>query len=77
MGFLVGYLDYVFPALFPFYRPAIEEGRRSWLPILATRNSGFSNSIISFSSYFFSVIPVVPGPDHNRCSSKLWEELRK
>ncbi|KAJ5098925.1 fungal-specific transcription factor domain-containing protein [Penicillium argentinense] len=76
MGLLMGYMDYVFPALFPFYNPSILEGGRSWLPILATTNSGFGNSIISLTSYFFSIVPVVPGLDHDKCSTKTWEEVR-
>lgn len=77
IGSIIGYMDYVFPALFPFYRPAIIEGGRSWLPMLAAKNSGFGNSIISLSSYFFSVVPVVPGPGHAKCSADIWEELRE
>lgn len=76
MGPIMGYMDYVFPVLFPFYNPSILDGGRSWLPILATKNSGFGNSIVSLISYFFSIVPVVPGPEHNKCSTEAWEEVR-
>ncbi|KAF4465575.1 C6 transcription factor [Fusarium albosuccineum] len=75
MGYLMGCMEYVFPILFPFYNPAILEGGRSWPVMLALKSVGFSKSVTSLSSYFFSAIPVVPGPVHNACFTKTWHEL--
>ncbi|EEU37094.1 uncharacterized protein NECHADRAFT_86671 [Fusarium vanettenii 77-13-4] len=75
MGYLMGYMEYVFPIMFPFYKPAILEGGRTWPLMLAMKNLGFSKSVTSLSSYFFSVIPVIPGPVHNACFAKTWQEL--
>lgn len=77
MGYITGYMDYVFPALFPFYRPSILQGGRTWLLVLATKNTGFFNTIVSLSSYFFCTIPVAPGPAHDACASNTWKELQK
>ncbi|EXK78064.1 hypothetical protein FOQG_17245 [Fusarium oxysporum f. sp. raphani 54005] len=75
MGYLMGYMEYVFPIMFPFYKPTILEGGRTWLMVLAMKNVGFSKSITSLSSYFFSVIPVISGSAHNACFTKTWQEL--
>ncbi|KAH6980772.1 fungal-specific transcription factor domain-containing protein [Ilyonectria sp. MPI-CAGE-AT-0026] len=77
MGYITGYMDYVFPALFPFYRPSILQGGRTWLLVLATKNTGFFNTIVSLSSYFFCTIPIAPGPAHDACASSTWKELQK
>ncbi|KAJ3529227.1 hypothetical protein NM208_g9856 [Fusarium decemcellulare] len=75
MGYLMGYVEYVSPVLFPFYNPAILEGGRTWPVMLAMKSVGFSKSVTSLSSYFFSAIPAVPGPVHNACFTKTWHEL--
>ncbi|KAF7557155.1 hypothetical protein G7Z17_g945 [Cylindrodendrum hubeiense] len=77
LGFITGYMDYVFPAFFPFYRPSILEGGRTWLLVFATKNAGFLNIIVSLSSYFYSIVPVIPGPDHDVCASSTWIKLQK
>ncbi|KAK7417264.1 hypothetical protein QQX98_004698 [Neonectria punicea] len=78
MGFITAYMDYVFPALFPFYRPPILQGGRTWLLVLAMRNEGYLSTIVSLTSYFFSVVPVdTSHPDHNHCVSDTWKGLQK
>lgn len=77
MGLIVGYMDYVFPVIFPFYRASILEGGRSWVLILALQSTSFFNSIASLSSYFFSVVPVQVGLGHASCAADTWEGLRK
>ncbi|KAH7126505.1 fungal-specific transcription factor domain-containing protein [Dactylonectria estremocensis] len=77
MGFITGYMDYTFPTLFPFYRPPILKGGRTWLLALALKNSGFLNTIVSLSSYFFTIIPVALIPGHETCMSSTWKELHK
>ncbi|KAH6885192.1 fungal-specific transcription factor domain-containing protein [Thelonectria olida] len=76
MGFITGYMDYVFPSLYPFYKPSILEGGRTWVLVLATNNPGFFCSIVSLSAYFFSIVPVIPGPGHETCAATTWKELQ-
>ncbi|KAF5620633.1 C6 transcription factor [Fusarium sp. NRRL 25303] len=76
-GFISVYMDYVFPILFPFYRPYITRGGRSWLLSLAMKNHGFMSSIISISSLFLSFIPADISVGHEACASKTWDELQK
>ncbi|KAI5456324.1 fungal-specific transcription factor domain-containing protein [Mariannaea sp. PMI_226] len=75
MGYLATYMDYVFPILFPFYRPSLLEGGRGWLPTIARSSQSFLASIVSLTSFFFSVIPVESGPGHHGYSFKTWDEL--
>ncbi|KAL6415777.1 hypothetical protein AUP68_02344 [Ilyonectria robusta] len=77
IGFIMTYIDYVFPLLYPLYRPSVLEGGRSWVLALAMQSQSFSNSIISLSSYFFSVIPVEHGPGHRECTSTAWDMVRE
>lgn len=76
MGFITGYMDYVLPSLYPFYNPSVLDGGRTWILVLAMKNTAFFSSIVSLSSYFFSIVPVVPGPDHAICAAVTWEELQ-
>ncbi|KAJ4129124.1 hypothetical protein NW768_007657 [Fusarium equiseti] len=76
-GFISVYMDYIFPVLFPFYRPYITRGGRSWLFCLAMTNQGFMSSIMSMSSLFLSLIPADLSLGHGSCASKTWDELQK
>ncbi|KAM0280499.1 hypothetical protein ACHAO9_011173 [Fusarium lateritium] len=76
-GFISVYMDYVFPILFPFYRPYITRGGRTWLLSLAMNNHGFMSSIMSISSLVLSLIPAEISVGHGSCVSKTWDELQK
>ncbi|KAI5456242.1 fungal-specific transcription factor domain-containing protein [Mariannaea sp. PMI_226] len=76
MAFITAYLDYVFPSIFPFYKPSILDGGRSWVLVLATANNSFFRSIISLSVYFFYIVPVSPDPAYKTCIEKLWKGLQ-
>ncbi|KAM0231509.1 hypothetical protein ACHAP5_011040 [Fusarium lateritium] len=77
IGFISVYMDYVFPILFPFYRPYITRGGRTWLLSLAMKNHGFMSSIMSMSSLVLSLIPAEISVGHGSCVSKTWDELQK
>ncbi|KAJ4002774.1 hypothetical protein NW752_009428 [Fusarium irregulare] len=77
IGFISVYMDYVFPILFPFYRPYITRGGRSWLLSLAMTNHGFMSSVMSMSSLFLSLIPADLSVEHGSCASDTWDELQK
>lgn len=77
LSFVMAYLDYVFPILFPFYNPSILEGGRSWLLVQIMKNTGLFHTVISLVSYFFSVVPIISEPAREVCSSQTWEQLQK
>ncbi|KAG4437135.1 hypothetical protein IFR05_007397 [Cadophora sp. M221] len=77
LSLIMSYLDYVFPVLFPFYRPSMLEGSRSWILVLILKNRGIYHTIISLASFFFSVVPIVQSSDYKMCESMNLEELQK
>lgn len=74
---LMSYLDYAFPVLFPFYRPSVLEGGRSWLLTIALQHPAFYHNIIGLAAYFYCAVPVAPGPEHDACVVKAQTELQK
>ncbi|KAL4875458.1 fungal-specific transcription factor domain-containing protein [Aspergillus karnatakaensis] len=77
LQFIMVYLDYAFPVLFPFYTPTIFEGGRGWLLVLPLKVRALYHTIISLTSCFFSTVPVSPGPGYDRCSSMACGEQTK
>ncbi|KAK3694505.1 fungal-specific transcription factor domain-containing protein [Podospora appendiculata] len=76
------YLDYVFPFLFPFYRPPLLHAGRGWLLSLLTRNKALLHTALSVASYFFSVVfnhtsDNHTGEDHTTCRTAIWDELQR
>jgi hypothetical protein len=76
LDFLTKYLDYVFPHLFPFYRPGLHETGRSWVLALLRRSRVAFHSALSLSAYFFTftLIDAYPG-QHGACKGQLWEKV--
>ncbi len=74
--FLMKYLDYVFPLLFPFYQPGLHETGRSWVLVLLRRSRVAFHSAMSLSVYFFifTLIDVYQG-QHDVCKIQLWEKV--
>lgn len=77
MGFLTMYLDYVFPFLFPFYRPPLLHGGRGWLLILLMRKRTLLHSALSLSTYFFAVATDNLISGHELCREHNRAELEK
>ncbi|KAI9155718.1 Pestheic acid cluster transcriptional regulator [Paramyrothecium foliicola] len=77
IGFISVYFDYVFPILFPFYRPYVTRGGRGWLLSLAIKNTGFMGSIGTISSLVLSLVPADLTTGHGLCVSKTWNELQR
>lgn len=72
INLVVMYLDYVFPFLFPFYRPRLMDAGRGWLLVLFTRNKALLHTALSLASLFFNIVfnhgcedPVEPCKLHN------------
>ncbi|KAF5608397.1 C6 transcription factor [Fusarium subglutinans] len=74
-AFVSVYMDYVFPILYPFYRPYITQGGRTWTLSLAMKNTGFMSSIKSISALILRLIPAHVGPGQQACTSKTWGEI--
>ncbi|KAF2501482.1 hypothetical protein BU16DRAFT_546697 [Lophium mytilinum] len=77
--FIMKYLDFVFPALFPFYRPAVLETGRSWLLLLLGKSKIAYHSIVSLSCYFFTMALTDDdsGEEHADCKQLRWKEVEQ
>lgn len=70
------YLDYVFPFLFPSYRPPLLETGRQWLLGLLCQNQVSFHTAASMSMYFFSLLPQKNGEQmHESCRIIVWNQL--
>ncbi|KAL2137278.1 hypothetical protein VTI74DRAFT_5009 [Chaetomium olivicolor] len=72
------YLDYVFPFLFPFYRPSFADVGRGWLLVLLTKNKALFHSALSLAGYFYGIvlghIQDAPPKCHTHNLEKLHEQ---
>ncbi len=76
LGFVMIYLDYVFPFLFPFYRPPLLETGRHWLLSLLCQNEVSFHTAASLSSYFFQVVLQDGRQDvQDSCKALVWRQL--
>jgi hypothetical protein len=78
LDFVMMYLDYVFPFLFPFYRPPLIGTGRTWLLSFLRQSDTVFHSVISLSAYFFIVAlgDVFPGK-HDNCKTIVWNQVLK
>jgi len=77
VDFIMKYLDYVFPSLFPFYQPAIFETGRSWLLSLLRHSKIAFHSALSLTSYFFTIaLTDAYGDAYADCTGELWTRLQ-
>ncbi|KIH90002.1 hypothetical protein SPBR_00392 [Sporothrix brasiliensis 5110] len=58
--FTVMYLDYVFPFLFPHYRPTIFEGGRAWVLATLQTQKPLYHTAMSLASFFLALITQTP-----------------
>jgi C6 transcription factor Pro1 len=76
IDFLVKYLDYVFPLLFPFYQPGIHETGRSWVMALLRRSRVAFHSTMSMAAYFFTFTLINEHPgEHDDCKDQMWAKV--
>jgi C6 transcription factor Pro1 len=72
------YLDYVFPFLYPFYRPSLLDAGRGWLLVLFSRNKALLHTALSLASHFFSVILNHTSESQREpCKTHNWSELTR
>ncbi|KAL6405332.1 hypothetical protein AUP68_11084 [Ilyonectria robusta] len=78
LDYVMIYLDYVFPFLFPFYQPPLVGTGRAWLLTFIRQNDAVFHSILSLSSYFLTVglKDFFPGK-HSFCKWTVWEQTLK
>ncbi|KAI1076245.1 fungal-specific transcription factor domain-containing protein [Whalleya microplaca] len=74
--FIMIYLDYVVPFLFPFYRPCLLEASRGWMLVVLMKNKALFHTALSLASYFYSVILDSAHGNHNACKKANWGELQ-
>jgi hypothetical protein len=74
--FITKYLDYVFPFLFPFYKPAIFETGRSWLLSLLRHSKIALHSTLSLTAFFFTIaLDDAYGSSYGDCRNQIWRRL--
>ncbi|KAF4974386.1 hypothetical protein FZEAL_8718 [Fusarium zealandicum] len=74
--FIMIYLDYVFPHLFPFYRPPILSGGRGWVLDVLQSNKSVWHTAISLASYFFSIVLANGEKQHEECTNRIVHQLQ-
>lgn len=77
--FIMKYLDFVFPALFPFYRPGLFETGRAWLLVLLGKSKIAYHSTVSLSTYFFTMAltDADSGEEYGECKYLSWKEVEQ
>lgn len=77
LSFIMVFLDYTFPVLFPLYTPTIFEGGRGWLLVLPMKIRALYHTVISLTSYFFTEVPISSGAGYERCTNVAFGEQSK
>ncbi|KJZ77008.1 hypothetical protein HIM_03329 [Hirsutella minnesotensis 3608] len=75
LRFLMIYLDYVFPYLFPHYRPSLLEGGRFWILDSIHSNKSVYHTTISLASSFFAITLAGREGGHEECVSAAIRKL--
>ncbi|KAK4073161.1 transcriptional regulator family: Fungal Specific TF [Trichoderma aggressivum f. europaeum] len=72
----ITFLDYVFPFLFPFYRPSIFKGGRGWLLATLRKSMPLFHTAMGFSTYFFILIMTdIANGEHEVCKGLVEGKL--
>ena len=75
------YLDFIFPFLFPLYRPSIFTAGRGWLLVLLLKNKPLFHSALSMTSHFYPLLHDAHGGEllskSSECHQHGWEQLQK
>lgn len=75
--FMMLYYDHFFPFLFPFYRPLLLEGGRTWIMELVVGDQVMWHTTLCLSTYFVSVALDGTASGHTICKKLAWEKLLK
>jgi hypothetical protein len=74
--FIMIYLDYIFPYLFPFYRPPVLSGGRGWILDVIQSNKPVYYTVNSIASYFFGLLLANGKEVHKECTDKTVRKLQ-
>ncbi|KAJ5281862.1 hypothetical protein N7478_007234 [Penicillium angulare] len=78
LDFVMIYMDHVFPYLFPFYQPPLVGTSRAWLLSFVKQNASVYHSVLSLSSFFFTVGHKEVFQDRLQlCRWTLWDQVSK
>lgn len=75
LHFLMIYLDYVFPYLFPHYRPPVLAGGRGWILDVLQSNKSVYHTAVSLSSSFFAIVLANGEEQHAGCTLRMVQKL--
>lgn len=75
--FVMFYFDHFFPFLFPFYKPLLLEGGRTWILELVASDQAMWHTTLCLSTYFVSVTLDGSVSGHQVCRVAAWEKLLK
>ncbi|KAF2625418.1 hypothetical protein BU25DRAFT_346380 [Macroventuria anomochaeta] len=77
MNFIMKYLDFIFPALFPHYQSHIFETGRTWLLQLLKKSKIAYHAILGLSCFYFTLAltDAERGAEHMSCKEMRWEEV--
>lgn len=74
--FIMIYLDYVFPYLWPYYRPPVLAGGRGWVLDVLQSNKTVWHTAVSLASYFFSIMMSNGEEEHAECVNRMVGQLQ-
>lgn len=79
MDFVMKYLDFVFPTLYPFYQSHMFETGRSWLLMLLRKSKIAYHATLGLSCYYFTMAltDAESGNEHADCKQLRWEEVEQ
>ncbi|VUC36363.1 unnamed protein product [Clonostachys rosea] len=74
--FIMMFIDFVFPMLFPFYRPPAVATSRAWLLSFVKQNRATTHAVLSLSSFFFTFgLADVFSGKHDACRYTMWGQV--
>lgn len=73
--FIMFYLDHFFPFLFPFYKPLLLEGGRTWVMELVASDQVMWHTTLCLSTYFVSVTLDGAVSGQHVCKILAWDKL--
>ncbi|KAG8418687.1 hypothetical protein J3459_012143 [Metarhizium acridum] len=75
LHFLMIYLDYVFPYLFPHYRPPVLAGGRGWILDVLQSNKCVYHTAVSLANAFFAIVLADGKKEHEQCTMRMVHSL--
>lgn len=69
LHYIMIYIDYIFPIIFPFYRPSVLEGGRSWMFATFLNHETMRCTTRALAAHFLAIVPCQPTPVPLNCAS--------